>query len=54
MITFEYRFDVIPGKSAAYETYLKGPGKDLWLKFHGLVTHVSDSLLVQVSDKKRK
>jgi hypothetical protein len=102
MITFEYRFDVIPGKSAAYDAYLKGAGKDLWLKFpgvkavrvyksmlggsspqrqvqvdlvsldalekilshpafqkakakfHGLVTHVSDSLLVQVSDKKRR
>ena len=102
MITFEYRFDVLPGKSAAYEAYVKGAGKDLWLKFpgvkgvrtyksmlggsspqrqvqvdldsldalekilsnpvfqkakakfHGLVTHVSDSLLVQVSDKKKK
>jgi hypothetical protein len=101
MITFEYRFDVLPGKTAAYESYLKGAGRDLWLKFprvkgvrtyrsmlggsspqrqvqvdldsldalekilsdpaflkakakfHGLVTHVSDSLLVQVSDRKR-
>ncbi len=99
MITFEYRFDVIPGKAADYEKYTKGPGKDIWMKFpgvrsvriyrsmlggsspqrvvqvelddlasleriltnpdfrkakekfHGLVTHVSDSLLVQVSEK---
>lgn len=96
MITFEYRFDVLPGKLEDYERYLSGPGKDIWLKFpgvrsvrvyksmmggsspqrvvqvdleslaalesifsdarfreaknvfHGLVTHVSDSLLVQV------
>ena len=102
MITFEYRFDVLPGKAAGYENYVKGAGKDLWLKFpgvkavriyksmlggsspqrqvqvdlenlaalekilsnpvfqkakakfHGLVTHVSDSLLVQVSEKKKK
>lgn len=101
MITFEYRFDVLPGKTAEYEKYLKGAGKDLWLKFpgvravrvyksmlggsspqrqvqvdlenlaalerilsnptfqkakakfHGMVTHVSDSLLVQVSEKKK-
>lgn len=97
MITFEYRFDVLPGKLQDYEKYLAGPGKDIWLKFggvkgvrvyrsmlggsspqrvvqvelenlaaletilsdpnfrkakdtfHALVTHVSDSLLVQVS-----
>jgi hypothetical protein len=102
MITFEYRFDVLPGKTAAYEAYVKGAGKDIWLrfpgvravriyksmlggsspqrqvqvdlenlaalerilsdpafqkakaKFHGLVTHVSDSLLVQVSEKKKR
>jgi hypothetical protein len=102
MITFEYRFDVIPGKLKEYEKYIAGAGKDIWLKFpgvkavrvyksmlggsspqrlvqvdleslaalekiltnpnfrkakhifHGLVTHVSDSLLVQVSEKKRK
>lgn len=102
MITFEYRFDVLPGKAAEYEKYLKGAGKDLWLKFpgvrgvrvyksmlggsspqrqvqvelenlaslekilsnpafqkakakfHGMVTHVSDSLLVQVSEKKKR
>ena len=101
MITFEYRFDVLPGKMGDYEKYLKGAGKDIWLKFagvkavrtyksmlggsspqrvvqvdleslaaletilsdagfrkakdafHDLVTHVSDSLLVQVSDKTR-
>lgn len=101
MITFEYRFDIVPGKKSEYEKYLQGAGKDIWLKydgvkgvrtyksmlggsspqrvvqvdleslgaleailsddgfrkakdaFHGLVTHVSDSLLVQVSDKKR-
>lgn len=101
MITFEYRFDVLPGKLKEYEAYVAGPGKDLWLKFpgvkgvriyrsmlggsspqrvvqvdlehlealeaivtdaafkkvkavfHGLVTHVSDSLLVQVSDSRK-
>lgn len=101
MITFEYRFDVLPGKLDDYESYVSGPGKDIWLKFdgvqavriyksmlggsspqrvvqvdleslaalekifsdsgfqktkkifHGLVTHVSDSLLVPVSAKKR-
>ena len=99
MITFEYRFDVLPGKISEYEQYLSGPGKDIWLKypgvnrvrvyksmlggsspqrvvqveldslsaletifsdgefrkakdaFHGLVTHVADSLLLRVSDK---
>lgn len=97
MITFEYRFDVLPGKLHDYEKYLAGPGKDIWLKFagvkgvrvyrsmlggsspqrvvqvdmenlaaletilsdpnfrkakdafHSLVTHVSDSLLVELS-----
>jgi hypothetical protein len=101
MVTFEYRFDVLPGKLDEYEKYTAGPGKDIWLKFkgvqavriyksmlggsspqrlvqvdleslgaledilsdanfrkakhifHALVTHVSDSLLVQVSDKKK-
>jgi hypothetical protein len=101
MVTFEYRFDVVPGKLDEYEKYLNGAGKDIWLKFpgveavrayksmlggsspqrlvqvdlqslaalekilsdpgfqkvkhvfHGLVTHVTDSLLVQVSDKKK-
>ena len=102
MITFEYRFDVIPGKLKEYEKYIAGAGKDIWLKFsgvkavrvyksmlggsspqrlvqvdleslaalekilsdpgfrkvkvifHGLVTHVTDSLLIQVSDKRGK
>lgn len=102
MMTFEYRFDVIPGKLKEYEKYIAGAGKDIWLKFsgvkavrvyksmlggsspqrvvqvdleslaalekilsdpgfrkvkhifHGLVTHVTDSLLVQVSDKRGK
>jgi hypothetical protein len=101
MVTFEYRFDVLPGKLDDYEKYLAGAGKDIWLKFsgvkairayksmlggsspqrvvqvdleslaalekifsdpdfrkakkvfHGLVTHVTDSLLVSVSDKKK-
>jgi hypothetical protein len=101
MITFEYRFDVLPGKLDEYEKYLAGAGKDIWLKFsgveavrayksmlggsspqrvvqvdleslaalekilsdpgfrkakhvfHGLVTHVTDSLLVQVSSKSK-
>ncbi len=101
MVTFEYRFDVLPGKMREYERYTKGAGKGIWLKFkgvkavriyksmlggsspqrlvqvdldslasldkiltdpkfrkvkdifHGLVTHVSDSLLVQVSDKRK-
>lgn len=101
MITFEYRFDVLPGKMREYERYTKGAGKNVWMKyrgvksvrtyksmlggsspqrlvqvdlesldaleriltdsgfrkvkdiFHGLVTHVSDSLLVQVSHKQK-
>jgi hypothetical protein len=101
MVTFEYRFDVLPGKLDAYERYLAGAGKDVWLKFtgvkavrvyksmlggsspqrvvqvdleslaalekilsdpsfrkvkrvfHGLVTHVTDSLLVEVSAKRK-
>jgi hypothetical protein len=101
MVTFEYRFDVLPGKLNEYEKYLAGAGKDIWLKFsgvvavrayksmlggsspqrlvqvdltslaalekifsdpgfrkvkntfHGLVTHVTDSLLTQVSDKRK-
>ena len=101
MITFEYRFDVIPGKTKEYQKYLSRAGKDIWLKFpgvrsvriyqsmlggsspqrvvqveldslsalerilsspefkkakemfHGLVTNVSDSLLMLVSEKKR-
>ena len=101
MITFEYRFDVLPGKLREYERYTKGAGKDVWLRFrgvkgvrvfksmlggsspqrlvqvdlenlgalekiltdpafrkvkhvfHSLVTHVSDSLLVEVSHKRK-
>ena len=101
MVTFEYRFDVLPGKLNEYEKYVTGAGKDIWLKFsgvqavrvyksmlggsspqrvvqvdleslaalekifsdpgfrkaknifHGLVTHVTDSLLVQVSEKSK-
>jgi hypothetical protein len=101
MVTFEYRFDVLPGKLEEYEKYVAGAGKDIWLKFsgvvavrvyksmlggsspqrlvqvdlenlaalemifsdpgfrktknifHGLVTHVSDSLLVSVSEKSK-
>lgn len=96
MITFEYRFDILPGKGVAYERYVKGQGKNIWSKnkgvkavrkyksmlggsspqrivqvdldslatlekilsdpgfkkakerFHGMVTHVSDSLLVSI------
>lgn len=96
MITFEYRFDILPGKGAEYGKYVKGQGKNIWTKykgvkavrryrsmlggsspqrvvqvdldslaslekilsdpgfrrakekFHGLVTHVSDSLLVSI------
>ena len=96
MITFEYRFDILPGKSDAYEKYVRGQGKNIWSKykgvkavrkyksmlggsspqrvevhlddalatlekilsdpgfrkakekFHGMVTHVSDSLLVSL------
>jgi len=36
MITFEYRFDVLPGKLRDYEKYTKGPGKDVWLRFKGV------------------
>jgi hypothetical protein len=101
MITFEYRFDILPGKMEEYEKYRSGPGKDIWVKcagvkavrmyksmlggsspqrvvqvdlenlaalekimldpdfrkakdaFHSLVTHVTDSLLLQVGDKKK-
>ncbi len=101
MTTFEYRFDVLPGKLKEYEEYAEGAGKDVWLKFagvkcvriyksmlggsspqrvvqvdleslaalekilgdpafqkvkqvfHGLVTHVTESLLVPISEKKK-
>lgn len=36
MITFEYRFDVIPGKQKAYDRYLAGAGKDIWIRFPGV------------------
>ena len=36
MVTFEYRFDVLPGKLDEYEKYVEGPGKDIWLKFPGV------------------
>ena len=38
MVTFEYRFDILPGKAADYEKYVKGPGKDIWTKFRGVKT----------------
>ena len=101
MITFEYRFDIVSGKQKAYDKYLAGAGKDIWLTFpgvkgvrvyksmlggsspqrvvqveldslaalekilsdakfqkaksvfHGLVTNVSDSLLVKVGEKRK-
>ena len=36
MITFEYRFDVVPGKQKDYEKYVAGAGKDIWMKFPGV------------------
>jgi len=36
MITFEYRFDILPGKAAEYERYVKGPGKNIWSKYRGV------------------
>jgi len=33
MITFEYRFDILPGKNDAYEKYVKGQGKNIWSKY---------------------
>lgn len=36
MITFEYRFDILPGKAAAYEKYVKGAGKNIWSKYRGV------------------
>ena len=36
MITFEYRFDIVPGKTAEYEKYLKGQGKNIWTKYKGV------------------
>ena len=36
MVTFEYRFDIVPGKQKDYEKYLGKAGKDIWLKFSGV------------------
>ena len=36
MITFEYRFDILPGKADAYEKYVKGQGKNIWSKYRGV------------------
>jgi hypothetical protein len=36
MITFEYRFDILPGKADAYGKYVKGQGKNIWLKYRGV------------------
>src|SRR5512144_546505 len=36
MITFEYRFDIVSGKQKAYDRYLAGAGKDIWIKFPGV------------------
>jgi hypothetical protein len=36
MITFEYRFDILPGKNDAYEKYVRGQGKNIWSKYKGV------------------
>ena len=36
MITFEYRFDILPGKAAGYEKYVKGAGTNIWSKYKGV------------------
>jgi hypothetical protein len=36
MITFEYRFDVLPGKAKEYQKYLAKAGKDIWFRFPGV------------------
>jgi hypothetical protein len=36
MITFEYRFDILPGKQAEYDRYVKGLGKNIWAKQKGV------------------
>jgi hypothetical protein len=36
MITFEYRFDILPGKGAVYGKYVKGQGKNIWTKYKGV------------------
>ena len=37
MVTFEYRFDVLPGQEKAYEKYVAGQGKNLWESFRGVL-----------------
>ena len=36
MITFEYRFDILPGKASEYERYVKGPGRNIWAQYRGV------------------
>ena len=36
MITFEYRFDILPGKADAYGKYVMGQGKNIWSKYRGV------------------
>ena len=36
MITFEYRIDIVPGKQKAYEKYVAGAGRDIWIRFPGV------------------
>ena len=36
MVTFEYRFDIVPGKAKDYDKYLARQGKNIWLKFPGV------------------
>lgn len=36
MITFEYRFDILPGKVSEYEKYVKGQGKNIWSRYRGV------------------
>lgn len=36
MITFEYRFDVLPGKQKEYAKYTAGPGRNIWRRFPGV------------------
>ena len=55
MITFEYRFDVLPGKLRDYERYTKGAGKDIWLKFRGVkAVRVYKSMLGGSSPQRRR
>ena len=36
MITFEYRFDILPGKAIGYEKYVKGAGRNIWSRYKGV------------------